>query len=154
MLEETIFKFRTMAPVQMPDLIDNYNLGETITYEDYAILPYELRIPLSLEKVVSILDEADLAILYHIKPDTSTAKTLFGQKCCAYSYPNKEQMFKINCHTFSDGLVHDLKVTIYNSLEDFAVEVRNDLHINEKPGFIFLTRREDGQILNDFSVHR
>jgi len=154
MIEEAIYKFKTVAPMVLPGLIDNYFLGDISSFSDYAILPYEVARPLPLEQVVSILDEANYAILYHTVPDTSVVQTLFGQKCCAYSYPNLDQMYKINCQTSTDGLVHELNVTIYSSLEDFGVEVRKDLHLNENRGFTFLTRRSDGQIVNDFNVHR
>ena len=41
MLEEAIYKFRTIGPMQLPEVIDNFWLGEITAYEDYAILPYE-----------------------------------------------------------------------------------------------------------------
>ena len=40
MLQEAIYKFEASGPMLLPDLIDNYWIGETKAYEDYAILPY------------------------------------------------------------------------------------------------------------------
>ncbi len=40
MLQEAIYKFKASGPMLLPDLIDNYWIGETKAYEDYAILPY------------------------------------------------------------------------------------------------------------------
>ncbi|MCS3208299.1 hypothetical protein NXX20_07710 [Bacteroides stercoris] len=51
----------------MPAIIDNYWLGEIKTYEDYAVLPYEVHEPQPLEKVLDMFEmNADLAILYHM----------------------------------------------------------------------------------------
>ena len=48
----------------------------------------------------------------YIVPASATA---YGHECCAYCYPVTERMFKINCKTHTDGLIHELYVTIYNS---------------------------------------
>ena len=50
MLEEAICKFKTMAPSILPDLIDNFWLGDIKAYDYYAILPYEVHNPLPVEK--------------------------------------------------------------------------------------------------------
>ena len=106
MLQEAIYKFKASGPMLLPDLIDNYWIGETKAYEDYAILPYEVHIPQPIDKVLDMFEmNADLAILYHLEP---TIETVFGHECCAYCYPVTERMFKINCKTSIDGLIHDL----------------------------------------------
>lgn len=112
MLQEAILKFRSSGPILLPAIIDNYWLGEIKTYEDYAVLPYEVHEPQPLEKVLDMFEmNADLAILYHMVPSSATA---YGHECCAYCYPVTERMFKINCKTHTDGLIHELYVTIYN----------------------------------------
>lgn len=35
MLQEAIYKFKASGPMLLPDLIDNYWIGETKAYEDY-----------------------------------------------------------------------------------------------------------------------
>lgn len=45
MLQEAIYKFKASGPMLLPELIDNYWIGEIKAYEDYAILPYEVHIP-------------------------------------------------------------------------------------------------------------
>ena len=93
MLQEAILKFRSSGPILLPAIIDNYWLGEIKTYEDYAVLPYEVHEPQPLEKVLDMFEmNADLAILYHIVPSSATA---YGHECCAYCYPVTERMFKI-----------------------------------------------------------
>ena len=55
MLQEAIYKFKASGPMLLPDLIDNYWIGETKAYEDYAILPYEVHIPQPIDKVLVCL---------------------------------------------------------------------------------------------------
>ncbi|WP_373206081.1 hypothetical protein [Phocaeicola vulgatus] len=63
MLQEAIYKFKASGPMLLPDLIDNYWIGETKAYEDYAILPYEVHIPQPIDKVLDMFEmNADLAI--------------------------------------------------------------------------------------------
>lgn len=79
MLQEAILKFRSSGPILLPAIIDNYWLGEIKTYEDYAVLPYEVHEPQPLEKVLDMFEmNADLAILYHIVPSSATA---YGHEC-------------------------------------------------------------------------
>lgn len=67
MLEEAIYKFKTNVPNLLPDLIDNFWLGDIKAYEDYAVLPYEVHNPVPIDRVISMFDDnADLAILYHL----------------------------------------------------------------------------------------
>lgn len=61
MLQEAILKFRSSGPILLPAIIDNYWLGEIKTYEDYAVLPYEVHEPQPLEKVLDMFEmNADL----------------------------------------------------------------------------------------------
>ena len=132
MLQEAILKFRSSGPILLPAIIDNYWLGEIKTYEDYAVLPYEVHEPQPLEKVLDMFEmNADLAILYHIVPSSATA---YGHECCAYCYPVTERMFKINCKTHTDGLIHELYVTIYNSIEVMSADIFEDLRLHERSG--------------------
>lgn len=148
MLEEAIYKFRTTGPMLLPEVIDNFWLGDIKMYEDYAILPYEVHNPQSLDRIIEMFDEnADLAILYHLIPSVST---VFGHECCAYCFPVTERMFKINCKTGVDGLVHDLKVTLYNSIEVMYTDILEDLKLHENRGK-FKIKRKHGEILNDFN---
>lgn len=54
MLQEAIYKFKTSGPVILPDLIDNVFLSKVTSYEDYAILLYDLPKPQSMENVLEI----------------------------------------------------------------------------------------------------
>ena len=148
MLQEAIYKFNASGPILLPDLIDNYYLGHVTAYEDYAILPYEVHQPQTMESVIEMMEmNADLAILYHLEPPVDT---VFGHECCAYCFPVTERMFKINCKTHIDGLIHELNVTIYNSIEVMSSDLFEDLRLHEKRG-TFKVKREYVQIMNDFN---
>ena len=78
MLQEAIYKFKASGPMLLPELIDNYWIGEIKAYEDYAILPYEVHIPQPIDKVIDMFEmNADLAILYHLEP---SVHTVFGHE--------------------------------------------------------------------------
>ena len=148
MLQEAIYKFKASGPIVLPDLIDNYYLGHVTAYEDYAILPYEVHHPQTMERVIEMMEmSADLAILYHLEPPVDS---VFGHECCAYLFPVTERMFKINCKTHIDGLIHELNVTIYNSIEVMSSDLFEDLRLHEKRG-TFKVKREYVQIMNDFN---
>ena len=148
MLQEAIYKFQVMAPLLLPEVIDNALAEEVIIYDDYALLPYVLPKEVSIEQLMDMLeDKMELIILYHIVP---TEATDFGHACCAYSNPNTERMFKINARTNSNGMVSDLTVSIYDSLECMSTDVLADLQLNEGHGN-FEYRRDVGEIVNDFS---
>ena len=52
MLNEAILKFKGLAPLILPELVNNNQLEEVSMYEDYAILPYSVQKPLPLEEVM------------------------------------------------------------------------------------------------------
>lgn len=56
MLQEAIYKFKASGPMLLPELIDNYWIGEIKAYEDYAILPYEVHIPQPIDKVIDMFE--------------------------------------------------------------------------------------------------
>ena len=148
MLQEAIYKFQVMAPLLLPEVIDNALAEEVTIYEDYALLPYSLPKPITLDDLMDMFeDKMELIILYHIVPSEATD---FGQACCAYSNPSSERMFKINARTNAKGLISDVIVSIYDSLEFMSSDVLQDLNLNESHGKV-LFKRDVGEIVNDFS---
>ena len=148
MLQEAIYKFQVMAPLLLPEVIDNALAEDVTIYEDYALLPYALPKPVTIESLMDMFeDKMELIMLYHIVP---TEATDFGQACCAYSNPSSERMFKINARTNSEGVISDLIVSIYDSLECMSTDVLADVKLNENHGN-FIYRRDVGEIVNDFS---
>ncbi len=149
MLNEEILKFKGIAPLILPELINNTQLEEVSMYEDYAILPYDMQKPLSLEEVMDLFeDKMEMVILYHMIPSKQTD---FGHTCCAYSNPSTERMFKINVTTNGSGEVDSLLVTIYDSLEIMSTDLLQDLRLNEKRGD-FKYKRDQAELMNDFNL--
>ena len=148
MLQEAIYKFQVMAPLLLPEVIDNALAEDVTIYEDYALLPYVLPRPVTIENLMDMFEDKMLLImLYHIVPSDATD---YGQACCAFSNPSSERMFKINARTNSQGMISDLIVSIYDSLECMSSDVLADLKLNEEHGH-FVYRRDVAQIVNDFS---
>ncbi len=148
MLQEAIYKFQVMAPLLLPEVIDNALAEEVTIYEDYALLPYSLPKPITLDELLDMFeDKMELIILYHIIPSEATD---FGQACCAYSNPSSERMFKINARTNAQGMISDVIVSIYDSLEFMSSDVLQDLNLNENHGQVVF-KRDVGEIVNDFS---
>ena len=142
-------KFKVLAPLILPELIDNNQLEEVSLYEDYAIMPYNVQYPRPLEEVMNMFeDNMELFVLYHMVPSKQTD---FGHTCCAYSNPSTERMFKINATTNGEGNVDTVQVTIYDSLEIMSTDLLQDLRLNEKRGEIRF-RRNQAEIMNDFNL--
>ncbi len=133
----------------LPELIDNYWIGEIKAYEDYAILPYEVHIPQPIDKVIDMFElNADLAILYHLEP---SVHTVFGHECSApTAIRSPKGCSRSICKTSADGLIHELNVTIYNSIELMSADLFEDLRLHERRG-TFRAKREHVQIMNDFN---
>ena len=149
MLNEAILKFKGLAPLILPELVNNNQLEEVSMYEDYAILPYSVQKPLPLEEVMDMFeDKMEMIILYHMVP---SEQTNFGHTCCAYSNPSTERMFKVNVTTNGSGEVDSLLVTIYDSLEIMSTDLIQDLRLNEKRG-AFKYKRDQAEMLNDFNL--
>ncbi len=149
MLNEAILKFKGLAPLILPELVNNNQLEEVSMYEDYAILPYSVQKPLPLEEVMDMFeDKMEMIILYHMVPSEQTD---FGHACCAYSNPSTERMFKVNVTTNGSGEVDSLLVTIYDSLEIMSTDLIQDLRLNEKRG-AFKYKRDQAEMLNDFNL--
>ena len=99
------------------------------------------------KKVMDMLeDDMELIVLYHHIPMQDEP---FGHSTCAYSNPSFGQMFKVNAKTDSDGKVHTVLVTIYDSLEQMYGDLCLDLQLHSKSGKLkYQKNKED--ILIDF----
>ena len=116
-------------------------------YGDYVLLTFPLHDPYDLEEVMDMLeDDMELIVLYHHIPMQNEP---FGHSTCAYSNPSFGQMFKVNAKTDSDGKVHTVLVTIYDSLEQMYGDLCLDLQLHSKSGTLkYQKNKED--ILIDF----
>ena len=123
------------------------SMEEPQFYGDYVLLTFPLHDPYDLEEVMDMLeDDMELIVLYHHIPMQDEP---FGHSTCAYSNPSFGQMFKVNAKTDSDGKVHTVLVTIYDSLEQMYGDLCLDLQLHSKSGKLkYQKNKED--ILIDF----
>lgn len=146
-LKEFIDKFKVVAPLMLPTIIDDTMKVEEYVYDDYALLNYTVPNPMSIDELMDMLeDKMELIMLYHVLHKTIPK----GAGCCAYSNPVTDQMYKVNAVTSSDNLIHSISVTIYDSLEFMCFDILEDRRLNEEHGE-FLYQRDLSQIVIDFS---
>ena len=147
MLKKFYDDFLEFVPLQLPELLDEKTMEQPIFYEDYALLIFPLPVPLDIEDVMDCMeDEMEMIVLYHHIP---SGQTKFGHSCCAYSNPAFGLMFKINAKTNDSGLVENVTVTIYESLEFMSADICIDLDLHSKSGH-FKYRKPKEEVLYDF----
>ena len=117
-------KFESIAKLTMPDFFDTENVMETEILSDLEKYSYQLRSPITLDRVADILDEQnDILLLYHFIPSEAI---LCARVCCGVSNPEMEHMIRISAITDDQGLCDTIYLTIYNSLDIMLGEIMNE----------------------------
>lgn len=142
MIQDSIENFKSLAPVFLPELFDQAHIDDIDIDEETAKISYTLQNKTDLEDVMDMFeDQMELTILYHFIPSLFTD---FGHQCCAYSDPQFGHMFKIHACTNGSGLVENLTVTLYDSLDSMCTDLIEDLELHENRGkFIHMVPKED-----------
>ena len=135
MLEQFCDDFLAVVPLQLPELLDKRKMEKPVKYDDYVLLTFQLNTPFTIEEVMDMLEDE--------------METEFGHSCCAYSNPSFGRMFKVNGSTDERGMVSQIKVTIYDSLEHMSADVCLDLSLHCKNGF-FKYMKPKEEVLLDF----
>lgn len=147
MLQHFIDDFFDCAAQQLPLLISTEWMEEPIYYEDYALFVFNPSVSFNLESIMNMLeDEMVLIPLYHMIPSSATS---FGHCYCAFSNPSFGHMYKINVMTNGYGLVDQIRVTVYESMEFMGGDLCNDLELHSKAGF-FKYKRPKYDVLKYF----
>lgn len=108
-------KFESIAKLTMPEFFDTENVSVTEILDDWEKYAYHLDTPLTLNRVLDILEEQnDMLILYHFVPSKAV---LCAHTCCAVSNPEMDHMIKISATTDDRGLCDTIYLTIFYSLE-------------------------------------
>jgi len=132
MLQESIEKFKTLAPLLLPELLGDAKCDDADIENDMAVLNYTLSGRFELEDVMDKFeDQMELTILYHFVPSILTD---YGHQCCAYSDTQFGHMFKIHACTTASGMVENLAVTLYDSMDTMCTDLMEDLDRHEKRG--------------------
>ena len=145
MIPQEIEKFRLLAPMQIPELIDPEHLDSADDYGDYVLLTYSLSNPMPIERVMnSMEDRMHLSVLYHVQ-----ASAAADQHCCGYSSPMDGKMYKFYVQTGKGGLVRTVYVHIFDSLEVMLEYLKEDLDRHVKT-FVVRTAISLSQLVADF----
>jgi hypothetical protein len=148
MLQQNIDRFKTTAPMSLPQFINNSQLDEVAMYDDYALLFYSWKVPMLMARILDVMDvKTDMVLLYHYM---RSKETDFGHELCYYSYPDGGQMFKINMVGEEKLMVKEVVVTVYDSLEQMCFNLLNDLHLHDLHG-TYEERRREADLIADFS---
>ncbi|MCD7940613.1 MAG: hypothetical protein LUH50_11465 [Bacteroides intestinalis] len=117
-------KFESIAKLTMPEFFDTKNVVETELLDDWEKYAYHPDKPLTLDRVMDILEEQnDILLLYHFIPSKAI---LCSRSCCGISNPKMERMIKITATTDDRGLCDTIHLTIYNSLEIMLGDIINE----------------------------
>ena len=144
MLHKFLNDFLALAPLQLPELINQERMEQPVYEDGYVLLDFKLEKSYSLEEVMNLLeDQMELIILYH---KVTSVHTEFGQFCCAFSNPNFGRMYKMNASTDANGNVHSIIVTIYESLEFMYGDLCHELELQARTGF-FKYKRDKADML-------
>lgn len=147
MQKEQIDRFITLASLEMPALVSQPLFQGAEVYEDYALLTFRLPRTYPLEELIDELeDQMGLVLLYHHVPSPDTP---FGQRCCAYSNPRYGHMHKLNVLADDRVECDTLYVTLYDSLEVMASELREELGRAMNGGKLLYAVKEE-ELLKDF----
>lgn len=147
MLHKFLNDFLALAPLQLPELINQERMEQPVYEDGYVLLDFKLEKPCPLEEVMNLFeDQMELVILYH---KVTSVHTEFGQFCCAFSNPNFGRMYKMNASTDANGNVHSVMVTIYESLEFMYGDLCHDMELQARTGF-FKYKRDKADMLMCF----
>ena len=117
-------KFESIAKLTMPEFFDTKNVVETELLDDWEKYAYRPDKPLTLDRVMDILEEQnDILLLYHFIPSKAI---LCARSCCGISNPQMERMIKITATTDDRGLCDGIHLRIYDSLEIMLGDIINE----------------------------
>lgn len=149
-LQETVKQFKMLASLQMPNLVKPSMLVSSELEDDYALLTYKLPNPMPIDELIDEMeDQMELILLYHMVPSKDTE---FGHRCCSYSNPRFEHMFKLNSSTDEHGMCNTVDVTVYASLEYMCEELRSELRRISTKGKMLMTVLKARFFLTSFNL--
>lgn len=130
MIQDEIQIFASDGPGMFPELLDASCLKTSFVSEEFAVLSYCYECGFKMEEILKLLKEQmSVVLLYDIRVSEST---LYGWSCCAYSNPLFGKMFKINAKTDGGGLVPELAVTLYESMEFMSQDLFDDYNAQKE----------------------
>lgn len=117
-------------------------------YEDYALLNFTLPDPLSIDDFCNELGESfgTVELYRHIR----SVDTDYGHSVCAFQEPGTGLMFQLCATTSSHGVITDVDVKVFFSMERMLVELRNTLRRASMQSGTFAYRISEEELLSYF----
>ncbi len=148
MQNETIDRFISHANLLANDILSRDYFQDAEIYDDQALLTYVFPNKVNCYELLDELDDSmEMVILYHVIP---TDATVLGEQCCAYSDPTAEYIFKVNGITDDSGKCDTLYITLYDSIEDLAIDVQMELEEQLDRNNEIVFARPLREVLRDF----
>lgn len=124
------------------------NRAEREVYDDYALLNFTLPDSLSIEDFCNELGESfgTIELYRHIR----SVDTDYGHSVCAFQEPGTGIMFQLCATTNSCGVITDVDVKVFFSMERMLVELRNTLRRVSMQSGTFVYRISEEELLSYF----
>lgn len=146
----TIERFLESAALKLPAIIKPRleNRAEREVYDDYALLSFTLPDPLSVEDFCNELGESfgTIELYRHIR----SVDTDYGHSVCAFQEPGTGVMFQLCATTNSLGIITDVDVKVFFSMERMLVELRDTLNRASLQSGTFAYRISEEELLSYF----
>lgn len=143
MIHSEVNRFMALAPLMLPTLINDRKMESEIS-EDSAVLIFKLEEPFPIGYVMELLDDdLDLKLLYH-------AVNINSHHVCYFANPKDGNlMYKVNFQSLEQDYVHNIIVTIYESLDVWEEELEVDVKAHQKD-FEFIKEMRPQELLSVF----
>ena len=131
-LLKTVEDFEQTLPSRFPGLLDKASVTNTSVAEDTVTLTYALKAKYGIDDVMDIFeDQMEFSVLYDFEVSRDV---LFGRQCCAYADTKFDSIVKVNATTNQHGLVDQLTITLYESVEVMVNDLIADLRRHSSYG--------------------
>ncbi len=136
--------FLSQAEPLLPNLISHNRIIDEEPLDNYYEIVFQTKKPYTIDEVIDMFEnDAHLHILYHHTINDSIQEM---ESCCAFSHPTGEQMYKYNVSTRLGGIVTEICVSIYYSLEHLTSELDGELQGRRNSGGRFLVAMDPAEI--------
>lgn len=146
----TIERFLESAALKLPAIIKPRleNRAEREVYDDYALLNFSLPDSLSIEDFCNELGESfgTIELYRHIR----SVDTDYGHSVCAFQEPGTGVMFQLCATTNSRGVITDVDVKMFFSMERMLVELKDTLRRASLQSGTFTYRISEEELLSYF----
>lgn len=122
-MEESVKKFMALAPLLLPRLISEDGLMDAGEERGVFVLRFKLDEELPIVTVMDMLeDDMELSLLFYGRNQTG-----LGGCCCYFTSPTMRNMYVFKANADKRGDVHDLTVSIYDSIDVMEGQLEDEL---------------------------